>query len=122
MADTMHSAAPDTTTAELDLSPETVAQEVENLRAHADERQRNGWLTSAHNLRIAAAYMEALSAQRTRPPASDADVERVAKAIYEADDVWHAAFPWPNLPEIGMAEGYRVAARAAILALGGRHG
>jgi hypothetical protein len=52
------------------------------------------------------------------PPVVGEDaVERVAKAIYEADDPWHTAFPWPNLNEKqGGAEGYRNAARAAISA------
>lgn len=45
-------------------------------------------------------------------------IERVARAIYEADDPWHSAFPWPNLNEKqGGAEGYRRAARAAINAV-----
>lgn len=26
-------------------------------------------------------------------------IERVARAIYEADDAWYSAFPWPDLKE-----------------------
>lgn len=44
-------------------------------------------------------------------------VERVAKAIYEADDPWHPAWPWPNLKEGRAAvEDYHRVARAAIKA------
>lgn len=42
-------------------------------------------------------------------------VERVARVIYEADDPWAAAFPWPNLnPEQTQPEQYRAIARTAI--------
>lgn len=45
-------------------------------------------------------------------------VERVAKAIYEADDPWHRAWPWPDLSEQQAgAEAYRRCARAAIKAM-----
>lgn len=45
-------------------------------------------------------------------------VERVARAIYEVDDPWSEAWPWPNLNEKqGGADGYRRAARAAIEAM-----
>lgn len=45
-------------------------------------------------------------------------VERVAKAIYEADDPWSAAFPWPNLGSKEQSvENYRRIARAAIEAM-----
>lgn len=45
-------------------------------------------------------------------------VERVAKAIYEEDDPWHKAWPWPNLSEKQAgAEAYRRCARAAIEAM-----
>lgn len=43
-------------------------------------------------------------------------VETIAKAMYEADDVWHMAFPWPACTEIGKADGYRLVAKAAIKA------
>ena len=42
----------------LDLSPANIAKQVEGLLAHAEERQMKGWTTSAHNLRVAAAYIE----------------------------------------------------------------
>jgi hypothetical protein len=42
-------------------------------------------------------------------------IERVAKAIYEEDDPWHKAWPWPNLNESqGSPEPYRRIAAAAI--------
>lgn len=49
-------------------------------------------------------------------------VEKVARAIYEADDPWHKAWPWPNLnPEAqggeSAVERYREIARAAIKAM-----
>jgi hypothetical protein len=45
-------------------------------------------------------------------------IERVAKAIYEADDPWHSAFPWPNLSEKQAGvDAYRRCARAAIGAM-----
>lgn len=49
-------------------------------------------------------------------------IERVAKAIYEYDDPWHKAWPWPNLnPEAQGGEGaagkYRDIARATIEAM-----
>ena len=45
-------------------------------------------------------------------------IERVAKAIYEADDVWSAAFPWPTMAsENQSADEYRRIARAAIAAM-----
>ena len=52
-------------------------------------------------------------------PALDVDglVEKVARAIYEADDVWHVAFPWPNPDALGAAENYRRIATAALAAI-----
>jgi len=45
-------------------------------------------------------------------------IERVAKAIYEEDDPWHKAWPWPNLNESqGSPEPYRRIAAAAIKAM-----
>lgn len=45
-------------------------------------------------------------------------VERVARAIYEADDPWNVAWPWPNLKDgHTAADGYRRVARAAIEAM-----
>lgn len=45
-------------------------------------------------------------------------VERVAKAIYEEDDPWHVAFPWPNLTKTQAGvDAYRRCARAAIEAM-----
>lgn len=45
-------------------------------------------------------------------------VEKVARAIYEEDDVWSAAFPWPNMPSSDQsADNYRRIARAAIQAM-----
>ena len=46
-------------------------------------------------------------------------VEVVARAIYEADDPWHIAFPWPNPDGLGMAERYREIATAVRAALAG---
>lgn len=43
--------------------------------------------------------------------------ERVARAMYEADDPFHIAFPWPDLTELGKADGYRLVADAAIAAV-----
>jgi len=40
------------------MSGQSIAEQVEGLRNHADERQRNGWMTSAHNLRAAATIIE----------------------------------------------------------------
>lgn len=46
-------------------------------------------------------------------------INRVAKAIYEADDVWSAAFPWPSMPSKDQsADNYRRIARAAIEVIG----
>ena len=45
-------------------------------------------------------------------------IERVAKAIYEEDDPWHKAWPWPDLNEKqGSADAYRRIAAAAIKAM-----
>lgn len=45
-------------------------------------------------------------------------IEEVAKAIYEADDVWSEAFPWPAMgSKEQSADNYRRIARAAIEAL-----
>lgn len=42
-------------------------------------------------------------------------IERVAKAIYEADDVWSSAFPWPTMGSNEQsADNYRRIARAAL--------
>lgn len=49
----------------------------------------------------------------TDDPEAIALIEKVAKAIYEADDPWHAAWPWPN-PKDGHADKIRDIARAAI--------
>lgn len=46
------------------------------------------------------------------------EIERVAKAIYEADDPWSEAFPWPNMgSKEQSAENYRRIAKAAISAM-----
>ncbi len=48
-------------------------------------------------------------------------VEKVARAIYEEDDPWSKAWPWPNLdPSQGDPSAYRRLATAAIAALTGR--
>lgn len=49
-------------------------------------------------------------------------VERVARELYEEDDPWHKAWPWPDLnPEAqggaATADVYRRLARAAIAAM-----
>lgn len=45
-------------------------------------------------------------------------LEEVARAIYEADDPWASAFPWPKLKEgEPRADEYRRVARAAIEAM-----
>jgi len=45
-------------------------------------------------------------------------IETVAKAIYEEDDAWSAAFPWPSMPSSDQsADNYRRIARAAIEAM-----
>lgn len=47
-------------------------------------------------------------------------VERVARALYEEDDPWCKAWPWPNLqPHQGDPNAYRRLARAAIVAIKG---
>lgn len=49
---------------------------------------------------------------------SESMIERVARAIYEADDAWSEAFPWPNLAESpNRPNEYRRVARAAIEAM-----
>nr|WP_167334712.1 Lar family restriction alleviation protein [Sphingomonas parapaucimobilis] len=66
------------------------------------------------------------SGDQYRAPAVDAvpagEVERIAQAIYEEDDPWHKAWPWPNLnPEAqggpSAADRYREIARAVLAAL-----
>jgi hypothetical protein len=45
-------------------------------------------------------------------------IERVARAIYEADDPWSSAFEWPTMgSEKQSADEYRRIARAAIEAM-----
>lgn len=45
-------------------------------------------------------------------------IDRVAKAIYEADDVWSEAFPWPVMGSKDQSpDEYRRIARAAIEAM-----
>ena len=52
------------------------------------------------------------------PQPDQATVERVARALYEEDDVWHSAFPWPDLqPDQIDTDNYRRLARAAIAAM-----
>lgn len=52
------------------------------------------------------------------PQPDQATVERVARAIYAEDDVWHSAFPWPDLqPDQIDPDNYRRIARAAIAAM-----
>jgi len=43
-------------------------------------------------------------------------IEMAAKALYEADDVWHIAFPWPecNTDQLGAADTYRRLAQAVL--------
>jgi len=49
---------------------------------------------------------------------SEEEIERVAKAIYEADDPWSEAFPWPSMgSKEQSADNYRRIARAAIEAM-----
>ncbi len=61
------------------------------------------------------------------PAPDDAVIETVAKVLYEEDDPWHKAWPWPDLnPEAqggaATADVYRRLARAAIAALLGEQG
>lgn len=46
------------------------------------------------------------------------NIEKVARAIYEADDPWHKAWPWPDLQsdQAGVDQ-YRRIAEAAIAAM-----
>lgn len=45
-------------------------------------------------------------------------IEKAARAIYEADDVWSSAFPWPDMgSDDQSADNYRRIARAAIEAM-----
>lgn len=45
-------------------------------------------------------------------------IERVARAIYEEDDPWHKAWPWPDMNvSQGSADVYRRIAEAAIKAM-----
>lgn len=45
-------------------------------------------------------------------------IERVARAIYEADDAWSTAFPWPSMASSEQSpDNYRRIARAAIEAM-----
>jgi len=83
-------------------------------------QRRTGWLAQAKA--GIAAYLASL------PPATDPamalddeTIERVAKAIYEEDDPWHKAWPWPDLnPDAqggaATANRYRDIARKAIAA------
>lgn len=124
------------TLAALDLSPENIAEQVQALRNHADERQRKGWLTSAHNLRVGADYMEALSnelaAYRTGQLVPVPSVERVARVIASAmGDNYSDAFKNKDrwIAKRGMSGGrfrdvnepmqcdYDAAATAAIAAM-----
>jgi len=41
-------------------------------------------------------------------------IEQIARAIYEADDPWHEAFPWPNPDGLGAAANYRRIATAIL--------
>lgn len=61
------------------------------------------------------------------PAPDDAVIETVAKVLYEEDDPWHKAWPWPDLnPEAqggaATADVYRRLARAVIDALLGEQG
>ena len=40
--------------------------------------------------------------------------EQIARALYEADDPWHEAFPWPNPDGLGVAANYRRIAQAVL--------
>lgn len=45
-------------------------------------------------------------------------IEKVARAIYEEDDPWHKAWPWPDLNDSqGSPDTYRRIAIAAIKAM-----
>lgn len=44
-------------------------------------------------------------------------VEAGARALYEEDDVWHIAFPWPNPDGIGARENYLRLSRAHLAAI-----
>lgn len=46
----------------------------------------------------------------------DEIVEAMARALYEADDPWHKAFPWPIISpdNEGNADAYRRLTRAAL--------
>ena len=49
---------------------------------------------------------------------SDDLIERVARAIYEEDDLWHTVWPWPDLQSDQTSVGqYRRIAQAAIAAI-----
>lgn len=44
----------------------------------------------------------------------EALIEELARAIYEADDPWHKAWPWPNCSQAGHADAMRHIARAIL--------
>lgn len=62
--------------------------------------------------------VQAFAAHRLAARPDDSAVERVARALYEEDDPWCKAWPWPNLhSEQGDPDAYRRLARAAIRAM-----
>ena len=66
--------------------------------------------------------LQAQQAAEAPPADASGEVERVAKAIYEEDDPWCRAWPWPDLNTEaqggqGTADRYRDIARAALAAM-----
>lgn len=79
-------------------------------------RERKGFRTTAE---VFAQFEEEVVARYT---ITDERVEMAAKALYEADDPWHSAFPWPHFnreDEEGIAKNYRRLARTVLETLNG---
>lgn len=100
--------------------------DVRDMLFTGPDAEREAWAAWERHAPGYNLYVFRLASLSTHPgrPTREEDVERVARALYEEDDPWHKAWPWPNLnPEAqggeGAAEAYRRLARAAIRSLGG---
>lgn len=109
-------------------TPSIQCEEADCAIVHWDGFKQEYWVSAngnAKQIEANAAFIVTLvnayrTGQLVEVQADDATVERVARALYEEDDPWHKAWPWPDLqPDQGAPDAYRRLAKAAIAAMKG---
>lgn len=98
---------------------DTVNSDHKLIEEDYDEGGKEAWdVIGRANAAFIVALVNAYRTGQLVPAMPSGDVvEAVARALYEEDDPWCKAWPWPNLqPDQGSPDAYRRLATAAITA------